>query len=323
MISFSEINYKTFNDAPDGAPRCTNFKDINLTNNIESNKKIISDKVFIAFLDDRPHHLITDTLLQYEYLKKFIPEIKILFFKNYYYKHSKFSEFIFNEYSGFEELFDLDKDDLLIKDAYFIFQEGSYKSIFSYEILDFYSVNSEEMSIIHRVRANGNPYGELNLRVVQKNGLPGLTNKFKDDFDIESSKKIYVSRSLANKRHKDGNAEPESKYRYYDKEHLIEKYFMEKGYTSVCLENLSPQDQIHLMKSSSHVAGCQGTGMLMTIFCKSGTKIIELDVSQLGTTYLYYNQDLNHDVYRINLKGIASDKDILSSLNMHYESFKI
>ena len=267
------------------------FSNINIRNNKNEKWLNIKDEVYVAFLDDKLHHLILDQVVQYEYLKTLYPNLKILFFKNQHYKQSEFGDFIFSQYSSFDRLYDFDNDNISIQKFITIYQSGTYKSIFSKEHLNEIGIISEAMSFVDYAEncSSPHPFGILNIDTIQLIGMKSLINKFKKIIPKTDNKKIYISRSLANIENKKSNI-LERNLRVYEDEHIIEKYFMDLGYEIVNLETLSPYDQIKLMRDADEVAGLQGTGMLMPSFCDPGTKVFDIvAIKDFSVTYFQCN----------------------------------
>lgn len=298
------------------------FFNINVKNNDSDNWFNIKDEVYLAFLDDKLHHLILDQVVQYEYLKTLYPNLKILFFKNEHYNQSEFGDFIFSHYSSFDRLYDLDNDNIKIEKFITIYQSGTYKSIFSKEYLEEIGVNSESMSFTDFIENNPgirHPFGFLNIDTIQLIGIKFLINKFKKIIPKTDNKKIYISRSLANIENKKSNI-LERNLRVYEDEHIVEKYFMDLGYEIVNLETLSPYDQIKLMRDADEVAGLQGTGMLMPSFCDPGTKVFDIvAIKEFNVTYFQCNFLSGVKHKEINLVNCKKE-DIPNALNEQVNS---
>ena len=80
----------------------------------------------------------------------------------------------------------------------------------------------------------------------------------------EARKKIYISRGDApNKRHLTNEDE-------------IFAYLQKEGFEKYELSKLSVKDQIRLFSSASFVIGPHGAGIGNIIFCREGTKVIEM-----------------------------------------------
>lgn len=95
--------------------------------------------------------------------------------------------------------------------------------------------------------------------------LPPWLRHFKGSFGIPENKKpyrkIYISRDKANTR-KLNNAN--------------ELLLSLKGWQSVTLEDLPITEQVKLFAESTHVLATHGAGLVNALWCKEGTKIIEI-----------------------------------------------
>lgn len=306
----------------------TEFFNVNIVN---YNKNVIhiKDDVFIAFLDDKIHHLLLDNIVQYEYLKSTLyPNLKLLFFKNEHYVETKFSKFIFDMYSGFNNLFDINQDDIKIDKYITVYEEGTYKSLLSHEYLNSMNVKNSYLFYDNYIKTGEDPipFKTLNIDYIQNNGLDLMVDKIRNKIPKTKNKKVYISRTLANEKHKK-LVEPESKLRYYEDEYIVEQYFNDLGYESVHLETMAPADQIKLMRDADEVAGLQGTGMLLTIFCDPGTKIYEImAIKNWNTSYKTFNFIAGNIQYSIDITNSKTEeivRDIKWQINTYGLSPKL
>lgn len=292
------------------------FSNVSIKNNLEDSTFYIEDEVFIAFLDNKLHHLILDQIVQYEYLKTLYPNLKILFFKNEYYEESQFADFIFEEYSSFDRLYNFHEENINIKKFIVIYQSGHYQSIFSTQYIKEIGIKSKAMAFENHVKDSSiiNPFEILNIDIIQMIGMKILANKFKNLIPKTKNKKIYISRSLANLKNKESNR-IERNLRVYEDEHIVEKYFVDLGYESVNLETLSPYDQIKLMRDADVVAGLQGTGMLMPVFCDPGTYVFDIAaISDFDVSY-FKNNFLSGIKYKYVALHKSKKEDMIVCLN--------
>jgi beta-phosphoglucomutase-like phosphatase (HAD superfamily)/dTDP-glucose pyrophosphorylase len=318
--SVESFEFKSINLGNNKTIELYEFSNLDIKNNLEEDVINIDDDVFIAFLDDKVHHLLLDEIAQYEYIKTLYPNLKILFFKNKHYKESKFADFIFEQYSSFDKVYDFDKENLHIKKFIAMFQTGSYESVLSGDYIRQIGVKSEAMSFREYVEKNleKDPFKILNITPVQLAGMKILIDKFKNLIPKTQNKKIYISRTLANLKHKESNS-IERNLRVYEDEHIIEKYFVDLGYESVHLETLDPYDQIKLMRDADEVAGLQGTGMLLTSFCDPGTYVFDISViKEFKVSYFECNflSGIKHQ--QINLYNLNKEQ-FKSALHYHVQ----
>lgn len=90
---------------------------------------------------------------------------------------------------------------------------------------------------------------------------------FKDTFvntTEQTPPYIFISRSKA-------------QYRRISNETALMKLLNAKGFVSYCLEDLSIREQATLFNNAKVIVGPHGAGWTNLIFCKPGTKIIEID----------------------------------------------
>ncbi len=127
-----------------------------------------------------------------------------------------------------------------------------------------------------------------------------LRNKYKHLIDkkIKFPRKIYIDRSDS----------INSKYgeRIIKNEEEIKELLKKKDFYSFTLSNLSFKDQINLFYNCSVVIGLHGAGFSNLIFCKKGTKIIEL--RNYKKTMQYENLSKKCNLNYLSLEN--SDKNI-------------
>jgi len=93
-----------------------------------------------------------------------------------------------------------------------------------------------------------------------------IRNTFIDqtlDSHLEKGKKIYISRSNANRR------------RLLNEKEVID-FLKTRGFECIHLESLTFKEQVHLLASSEYVIAPHGAGLTNIVFCPPGTKIIEI-----------------------------------------------
>jgi beta-phosphoglucomutase-like phosphatase (HAD superfamily)/dTDP-glucose pyrophosphorylase len=101
-------------------------------------------------------------------------------------------------------------------------------------------------------------------------------------------KKIYISR----KNYK----------RVHENEKDIEDYFVSIGYESICMEDLSPIDQILLCKSSTDIACYLGSSLVNMYFLNDKTNLIVMSLDSDSdpnfnkNMFLYYGMMMNENV---------------------------
>ena len=93
----------------------------------------------------------------------------------------------------------------------------------------------------------------------------------------EKKNKIYIDRSDTNNR-----SQPQ---RYISNEDEVKKYLSEKNFIFVKLHEISFKEQIDLFYNAECIVGIHGAGFSNIVFCKNGTKIIELQSAHAGPMY--------------------------------------
>jgi capsular polysaccharide biosynthesis protein len=88
------------------------------------------------------------------------------------------------------------------------------------------------------------------------------------------NKKIYISRKNYLKSHPN--------------EKEIEKFFVDLGYESVCLEDFNTEDQIKICKNSSNIVCYLSSALINMYFVTDNTNIIVLPLN--NKEYLDYNK---------------------------------
>lgn len=81
--------------------------------------------------------------------------------------------------------------------------------------------------------------------------------------NMSEYEKIYISREDAS-------------WRKVMNEESVLQLLEEKGFKKVVLKNFSVQEQINIFHSAKYIIGSNGAGMSNIIFCKPGTKVIQL-----------------------------------------------
>jgi capsular polysaccharide biosynthesis protein len=123
--------------------------------------------------------------------------------------------------------------------------------------------------------------------------LPKWLRHFKGSFGIPENqtpfRKIFISRDKARSRKVNNSSEL-----------LIAL----KGWESVTLEDLPIREQIKIFAEASHVLATHGAGLVNIMWCKEGTKIIEIQDEKALHKKVYpllsNNLKLKHEVYVAN-----------------------
>lgn len=109
-------------------------------------------------------------------------------------------------------------------------------------------------------------------------------NEIYDLTNIKQDRKLYISRSDSVRRRVNG-------------EHKLIKVLNELGYEVVVLEGLEIKAQAELFASASHIIAPHGSGLSNLVWCKPGTKVLEMfDHNYVKPTYasLAFRKNLNY-----------------------------
>ena len=93
----------------------------------------------------------------------------------------------------------------------------------------------------------------------------------------ENKNKIYIDRGEANNK--------SQSQRHISNEDEVKKYLLKKNFICVKLHEIKFKEQIDLFYNAECIVGIHGAGLSNVVFCKSGTKIIELQSSHAGPMY--------------------------------------
>ena len=84
-----------------------------------------------------------------------------------------------------------------------------------------------------------------------------------------------------------------------------------KGWESVTLEDLPIKEQVKVFAEASHVLATHGAGMVNALWCKEGTKVIEIQDGNMLHKKVYpllsYSLKLKHEVFVAKTTPIETD----------------
>ena len=319
----------------------------------------IKGKTFLSLFHYHYHHFVIDTVAQYEYIKKYVPDLNIEFmaresshvwnnsnsksnspddFKKYLKTKHFFStkdviDLGVEQHKYFEDIFDMYNKDCnkIIYSEYSdqIFFEEIY---FTVDDFEFFSIKAlKEVGLTENeipwlsdewTRSSGSKLFEDWEKVLwELEGIRCASKKIKQYLkkNNKSPKKIYISRQLANKRYLEEKAkldfwavDKNIKTRVFEKEDIIEKFFVKNGYTAVTLEGMPFLDQMNLFYNATHVASLSGSGLINMIGCDSSAKIIEIRaILSFGYCYHDYGRALGLNYKLVELRDNDQIKYIL------------
>lgn len=250
-----------------------------------SSKKVIGNS-FLYFINDWQYgHVLQDVVGHYEFLKQFVPDLQLLILSGNEGKH-KDENFVTrnavvdNIIESYPDcIFVNDKDKVLIENVYCLF------TIFMAPIRDVIETNE----IIHEREDPDFEYQIWAARAIRKKFGPKETEK--------PTRKIYISRSIADPKYDAEFLSYYKKIRVLKNSKLLEDYLESIGYEIVLNEKLNIEEQAKLYQSASHVVTINGTGAYNTIFCDPGTTIIFLEIhTEFWWFFDYLTEQLTSNV---------------------------
>ena len=242
----------------------------NLTVNTESESigETINGNSFLYFMNDWQYgHVMQDVIGHYEFLRQFVPDLRLIIFSQN--KRDSESGKLITPNSVVDNIierypdciFANDKDKILIKNIYYLF-------VTFMDLIRTYDLETND--IIHYESDEDFNYQIWAARFIAE--------KFKPKDPVKPTRKIYISRSIADKTYEVEYLSYYKRIRVLENSKLLEDYLESIGYEIILNENLSLDEQAKLYQSASHVITINGTGAYNTIFCKPETNIIFLNI---------------------------------------------
>lgn len=266
-------------------------------------------------------HFLNDMVGQYEILKKFIPDLKIVC--------------VIGSTYDYDNLETSDPITAEILKEYGISQESIF-SLSDYHHATFENVyylnNSFTPCLTPKNFVAPSSPGMVDFDEYQTGSISGIVNKFKRyQQPGVGTKKIFITRKKENDKLRkfrellnnqikrltpseedelfmNEYAEYRSlrideaiiRYIHPDDELEIEEYFKAHGYEIVDPGTMSYKDQVFLYSSATHVAGIAGAGIYNTIHCKPSTKVFILNTND-GYSFWhdYFPKTAVNDVFNI------------------------
>lgn len=296
---------------------------------VEKPTKIIKGKTFVAPLSRKYWHFLHESLAQYEVLKKRIPDLKIYFVDfhglaakdGFEDSSTAFCKGLAEFYLDSEEFSSIFKDldveyripasNLLFEEAYFIADYEHLVPPTSWAHTGFtppWYRDDIDWVGDHWVGPNGRD-------AWIKEGVQLLRDRLisKVEKSTKYPEKIYISRRDATERYKrlimsgettDTKSINEAHERNYD-ETSLEDYFIDMGYTPVCLEGMPYIEQMNHFYNAKTVAGLIGSGFCNIIFSSPEVELVEIHVSatfEFSYSYLIRFLDLGQKYTMIELR---------------------
>jgi hypothetical protein len=230
----------------------------------------ISGKSFIIDLieDKRGYahfHFIYDKIAQYEFIKKYDPDINlyILTNSNYLQKEKSLVHDLKTLYKiPDSNIFDMDSGEKYIfKKLFFIWPtfNSLFHNVFVTEYFDPWSNKKDFKFYIQTI-------------------YPLLQSRFRAYIkpQVDPDLKIFISRF----NHHEKRGRNKDSFRYISKndEIKLEDFFMYKGYKIYAVEDLGLLEQVELYSGAYRIAGIKSSGLVNIIFCKKESEIIAINL---------------------------------------------
>jgi hypothetical protein len=220
-------------------------------------------------------HELYDKVLQFEFIKNYIPDIRIVpITYTDIYKKKEASVWL-----DFFSIYEINEDDVVL-----LTQESDY--VFA-EVYNFLFEHNHVMSPFKEspfVWEGFDPWAEpeayQNYIEVSSLSFKSRISKY---MSFQQSKKIFISRKKINdisRGPKAYNSDFFYSVRFITEknEAALEDFFRGCGYEVVIAEDLSLIEQIKLYSSATHVSGIISSGFCNIIFCSPGTQIMPINL---------------------------------------------
>lgn len=222
-------------------------------------------------------HALYDKVLQYEFIKKYIPNIKIIPVTYYFDQTTSFNQI----YVDFLKIYGVD----YFKDLVYLNSDDSY--LFE----EVYNFIFEHTEVLYPFKENIYEYDAFQSWIAPEEykkyiltGRENLLKTLKYPIDNIHNKKIFVSRRIVNDKYRNYEYGENAPFYYSTRfislkdELLIEDFFASNGYEIVFPESMEFLDQVSMYSQASHIAGLKSSGFCNMIFSKPGTKIISINL---------------------------------------------
>ena len=228
--------------------------------------KFLKGTYFPICTTNQIFHNINYSIAYFEYLKKYIPDLKP-YMPNMYLRTM---QGVFKDVADFYEIPDYDRlngsESFVVENFVFLPQALGF---------EFAGISDNFFELIYKIRRHGTQMYDVhsyNTKVVK--------DVFKDCLheDPNKPKKIFITRSYANFMKKDFDLFSKTRFIDYEYYLSVEAEFMNRGYALVSMENLSLFEQMSLFYNATHVAGFSGSNIYNAIWCKPGTKVYDLEI---------------------------------------------
>ena len=186
---------------------------------------------------------------------------------------------------------------------YYLFPDLNSK--FQKETLDLLDIKEEKRLSSRKLRhfyadeiiITSHPYTILNDPDVDSLKIPIWISKYLKFTFLEKAIKKSKIKSFPKKIYI--NRKDTSSLRYIINENEVENILLNFGYENLTMSDYSFSDQVALFYNASEVIGLHGAGFTNIIFCKQGSKIIEIKPNSAGDVIKNLAETNNHIYYDI------------------------
>ena len=268
--------------------KVSHVSNIILNSELEGDSMPISGNSFLYFIKDWQYgHVLQDVIGHYEFLKQFVPDLQLLILSgnegtpdsgNFVTKNAVIDNII-ESYP--DCIFVNENHKILIENLYCLF------TIFMGPLRDVIETNEP-------IHGHEDPDFKYQIWAAK-----AIVEKFGPKEPVKPTRKIYISRSIADPVYDDKFLAYYKKIRVLKNSKLLEDYLESLGYEIILNEKLNIEEQAKLYQSASHVITINGTGGYNTIFCDPGTTIIFLDIhTECWWFFDYLTEELTSNVVK-------------------------
>jgi hypothetical protein len=250
------------------------------------------------------YHLFQDKIGQYELLKRYIKDLKIVLVGSNDYAYPPIDKWIGSlVWTDALSIYDIKKEDIVFLNKTNVWFEQTFyaNKIFNrflptdlpgnnlYGLDDednYFKFNVEIAKIIRDIYLNIEKQKTLKVFVSRKE-LNNEIRKMKELIEKKSTSELSIeeekllTRMMRVYGTEDKHAERiiEQRFLKLEDEIKLEDYFVSKGYTVIDPYDMTFNHQVDLFSRVTHVAAIRGSGLYNTIFCKPETNVFILDTS--------------------------------------------
>jgi hypothetical protein len=346
-----DVGYTSFNQIDIDGYKSKIFEIDSICFNSKKEQTFIPGKCFLVTIDNWQYaHLIQECIGQYEFIKQYIPDLKIYFLFPADYSQSE--EIKSNNVTSLVikdlmEKYGIKDFDVLNYSTGITFEKTYY--IFNFFIkyvkdyvpsgLPIHNHANEDFSLQLEIsRLISKLFNKEKIKNVNKNKI--FISKTKSDFAYKGfmKKKEELMNTYSGDEfllklkelqgdNKYNSMEFNNKIRVYDNQDKIENFFKSLGYDVVYNEDIGLFDQINMYHNATHIASINGTGCYNSIFSEKGTKVFMINTH--NKFYWFFDHLISDSLGNENVfifpdqdsrsnEEISID-DILSGLEKHKE----